>query len=62
MDAMKTTWFLLLFGLALSPIGYAQSLKVNVIAVESVDDFKTWLGVPVDVSRAESGAMPMRFL
>lgn len=62
MDAMKTTWFLLFFGLALSPIGYAQSLKVNVIAVESVDDFKTWLGEPVDVSRAESAAYPGRVL
>src|SRR5438128_1744284 len=43
---------LLAFALALSPIGYAQPVKVRVVAVESVDDFKRWLGSPIDAARA----------
>ena len=48
--------FLLALGIALSPIGYAQPVKVSVIAVESTDDFKSWLGKPIDPARAASAA------
>ena len=48
--------FLLALGIALSPIGYAQPVKVSVIAVESTDDFKSWLGKPIDPARAASVA------
>lgn len=46
----------LLFALAiaLSPIGYTQPVKVTVVAVESLDDFKAWLGKPIDAGRAAS--------
>ena len=52
---MKT---LLLFALSLflSPLGYTQPVKVTVIAVESLDDFKAWLGKPLDPARAASPA------
>ena len=45
-------YLLLALGLALSPLAHAQPVKVGVVAVESVDDFKRWLGKPVDSSRA----------
>lgn len=50
---MKTC---LVFALALflSPIGYAQPVKVTVVAVESLDDFKAWLGKPINPARATS--------
>src|SRR5688572_22654944 len=53
--AMKIS---LLFALAilLPPLGYAQPVKVTVVAVESVDDFKRWLGKPVDPARAAAAA------
>lgn len=53
---MKTTCLLFALGIALSPIGYAQPVKVGVVAVESVDDFRAWLGKPVDPARAASPA------
>ena len=53
---MKTSLLLFVFGLALSPIGYAQPVKVSVIAVESTDDFKGWLGKPIDPARAAAAA------
>jgi hypothetical protein len=40
--------------LALSPIGYAQAVKVSVVPVESADDFRNWLGKPVNAERAAS--------
>ena len=52
---MKTS-LLFAFALFLSPPGYAQPVKVTVVAVESVDDFKRWLGKPVDPARAASVA------
>jgi hypothetical protein len=53
----RVTYLLLLvLGLALSPIGYAQPVKVSVVAVESLDDFKAWLGKPIDPVRAGSVA------
>lgn len=60
MDLMKTTFLLFALGLAWSPIGYAQPVKVSVVAVESTDDFKNWLGKPIDPARAESAAYPGR--
>ena len=48
--------FLLVLGLALSPFGYAQPVKVSVVAVESVDDLRNWLGKPVDPARAATVA------
>jgi len=53
---MNTTHLLLAIGLALSPLAHAQSVKIGVIPVESVDDFKRWLGKPVDPVRAASPA------
>jgi hypothetical protein len=53
---MKTAFLLLAFGLACSPIGYAQPVKVSVVAVDSVDDFRSWLGKPVDAARAASAS------
>jgi hypothetical protein len=47
---------LLALVLALAPLAHAQSVKVHVIAVESVDDFKHWLGQPVDPARAATPA------
>ena len=52
---MKTC-LLFVLALAVSPIGYAQPVKVTVIAVESLDDFTRWLGKPVDSARAASAA------
>ena len=47
--------------LLLSPIGYTQPVKVSVVAVDSIDDFKRWLGKPIDPARAASaGAYPGR--
>lgn len=46
---------LLVLGLLLSPIGYTQPV-VTVVAVESLDDFKAWLGKPIDPARAGSAA------
>lgn len=57
---MKTSFLLFVIGLALSPFSYAQPVKVSVIAVESLDDFKRWLGKPVDAGRAASAAYPGR--
>ena len=51
---MKTPFLLLALGLGLSPVGYAQSPKVSVIAVESITDFREWLGTPVNAARAAS--------
>ena len=42
---MKTALALLLLALVVSPIGYAQPVKVNVVAVESVVALKAWLGI-----------------
>jgi hypothetical protein len=56
MDRMKTTHLILALGLALSPMAHAQSVKVGVVAVDSVDDFKRWLGKPVDPVRAATPA------
>jgi hypothetical protein len=53
---MKTSFLLLVLGLSLSPFGYAQPVKVSVIAVESTDDLKSWLGKPIDPARAASAA------
>ena len=53
---MKTTCFLLAIALALPTIGHAQPVKVGVVAVESVDDFRSWLGKPLDTARAASPA------
>jgi hypothetical protein len=55
MHRMKIRSLLLVLGLALSSIGYAQ-VKVSVVAVESGDDFARWLGKPVDAARAISAA------
>jgi hypothetical protein len=57
MDCMKTTYLLFVLGLALSPTGYTQPVKVSVVAVESTDDFRTWLGKPIDPARAASAAL-----
>lgn len=48
------TWLLLISALLLSPIGNAQPVKVSVVAVDSVEDFKAWLGKPVVPARAAS--------
>jgi hypothetical protein len=53
---MKTTHLLFVLGIALSPIGYAQPVKVSVVAVESVEDLRRWLGNPVDPARAAAPA------
>lgn len=53
MNATRLLWIL---ALALSPIGYAQPVKVTVVAVESVDDFRGWLGKPILAVRAASPA------
>ena len=53
---MKTIFLLFALGLTLSPIGYAQPVKVNVVAVESADDFRDWLGKPINPVRADSPA------
>ena len=53
---MKTTHLLFLLALVVSPLGYAQPVKVTVVAVDSVDDFRRWLGKPVDPTRAASAA------
>lgn len=57
---MNTTRLLCTFALTvLSPISYAQPVKVSVVAVESFEDFGRWLGKPIDVARAASpGAYP----
>ena len=39
---------------ALSPIAQAQAVKVSVVAVESLEDLKRWLGTPVNPERAAS--------
>ena len=46
----------LLLGVTVSLIGNAQPVKVSVVPVDSVDDFKAWLGKPVDPARAASAA------
>jgi hypothetical protein len=56
MQSMKTIFLLFVLGLVVSPMAYAQPVKVSVVAVESVDDFKRWLGKPVDPARAASPA------
>ena len=58
---MKTACLLLALGITLSSIGYAQPVKVNVVAVDSLEGFKAWLGKPVDGARAAAvGAYPGR--
>lgn len=52
---MKTS-LLFVFALVLSPLGYTQPVKVNVVAVDSIDDFKRWLGKPIDPARAAAAA------
>ena len=52
---MKTC-LLFVLALILSPLGYTQPVKVIVVAVDSVDDFKRWLGKPIDPARAASVA------
>ena len=52
---MKTT-LLLVLGIILSPFGYAQPVKVTVVPVESMEEFKRWLGTPVDPKRAAAPA------
>jgi hypothetical protein len=54
MGRMKAAPLLLALGLVLSPTGYAQPVKVQVIAVESVDELKRWLGASVEAARAAS--------
>jgi hypothetical protein len=54
MGRMKAAPLLLALGLVLSSIGYAQPVKVQVIAVDSVDELKRWLGASVDAARAAS--------
>lgn len=56
MVRVKANYLLLVLGLALSPIGYTQPVKVSVVAVESTDDFRSWLGKPIDPARAASAA------
>jgi hypothetical protein len=51
---MKTSCFLLALGLALPLVGHAQPVRVAVVAVASVDDFKSWLGKPLNQARAAS--------
>lgn len=53
---MKTAHLVFAIGVLLSPLGYAQPVTVSVVPVESVDDFKRWLGTPVDAARAQSPA------
>ena len=53
---MKATPLLILLGLALPAVCHAQAVKVSVVPVESVADFKRWLGNPVDPARAASPA------
>jgi hypothetical protein len=56
LERVKIQPILLVLGLALSPIGYTQPVKVSVVAVESTDDLKRWLGKPIDPARAASAA------
>jgi hypothetical protein len=56
MERMKTSTLLFALGLALSSISYAQPFKVSVVAVESTEEFKSWLGKPIDPARAASAA------
>ena len=49
---MKT--LLLALSLALSSFAHAQSVRVTVVPVESADDFRAWLGKPVNPERAAS--------
>ena len=53
---MKATSLLLVLGLALPAVCHAQPVKVSVVPVESVADFKRGLGNPVDPARAASPA------
>jgi hypothetical protein len=53
MHRMKT-FLLVLLGIVLSPIGNAQPVKVTVVPVESISDFKAWLGEPMLPARAGS--------
>jgi hypothetical protein len=54
MGRMKAAHLLFAVGVVLSPIGNAQNMKVEVVAVDSVDELKRWLGNPVDPMRAAS--------
>jgi hypothetical protein len=57
MDRMNANrLFLCVLALVLSPFGYAQPVKVSVVAVESFEDFGRWLGKPINPSRAASPA------
>ena len=49
---MKTTLLLFVLALFLSPDGNAQPVKVTVVPVESMEEFKRWLGTPLDPKRA----------
>ena len=54
---MKTIHLLFALAvLALSSVGHAQPVKVTVVAVDSLDDFRRWLGTPVDAARAAAAA------
>jgi len=53
---MNTTRCLCFLALALSLPAHAQPVTVSVVAVESTDDFRSWLGKPIDVARAASPA------
>jgi hypothetical protein len=53
---MNATRLLWLVALALAPVAHAQPVKVSVVAVESAEDFRSWLGKPVDAARAASPA------
>ena len=58
MERMKTSTLLFAFGLALSSISYAQPFKVSVVAVESTEEFKSWLGKRIDPARQGGDLMP----
>ena len=49
------TFALLALALAIPTLAGAQPVKVTVLAVESVEDFRHWLGKPVDAARVETG-------
>lgn len=51
---MKAAHLLFVLGAALSATGNAQPVKVSVIAVESAEELKRWLGNPIDPMRAMS--------
>jgi hypothetical protein len=52
MARMKATYLPVFVLLALSSFSYAQAVKVTVVPVESAEDFRSWLGKPVNATRA----------